>query len=128
MELFELLILVLSFSLLGAVYHRGPGDELEFTAAAAIKSGGLLTLASKTYQMQGLGDAAIGDLRVARKGIIVEIDKNNAADVFAVGATVGYINASQNAALAGAGDFNITGKAVKASAAGATTVFVELDR
>jgi hypothetical protein len=110
------------------VTYRYPGDQEEITVpSGGLLSGSLVEFASQTWQMQGLQDALEGDRRVIKKGIVVEILKETPANVFAVGATVGYLEATQTATLAGAGDFDITGVARAASGAGVLTVLVALD-
>ncbi|MEZ6097242.1 MAG: hypothetical protein R3C03_23965 [Pirellulaceae bacterium] len=123
------LLTILSVLLLGVAIYRNPGDEAEITVGSGgLKAGSLVSFNSQTWLLQGLEDAAEGDVRTVRKGVVVELTKKTATDTFAVSATVAYNNATQDASTATNGDFDITGKCRKASGSGDLTVWVELNR
>lgn len=90
-------------------------------------AGRIENLNTKSWVLQGLQNRLEGEQATFRSDCQVEIDKNVTANVFAVGATVGFLQATQKATLAAAGDFDIVGKVLKASGATDTTVLVSLN-
>lgn len=111
-----------------AVIIRSPGDEHRIdSAASAYTAGRIENFNGKSYVLQGLQNVAIGQPACFVKNVVVEIDKTSAATAFAANVAVGYTQATQSVVAAGAGDFDLTGKTVKAAGAGVTTVLFRLD-
>jgi len=113
-----------------AVNYISDGDVLNYTPAAAVTSGALIPL------NVGLAGVALTDIGAGATGALAvegvfNLTKAAAADVVAVGdiihestATPGTVRVAGNADASA----NVIGTAVAASAAGATTVQVLLNR
>jgi hypothetical protein len=109
---------------------RGPAEECDYTVpSGGLTSGQLVNHAGRTWILQGLKNRVEGEQASLLRGIVVEIDKATASDVFNVGDRVGYDISALSAVLAGNvnQDFLVYGTVREASASGRTTVKVALD-
>jgi hypothetical protein len=110
--------------------YRHPAEEANFTApSGGLVSGQLVNHLGRTWQYRGLKNALVNDPVTISRGIVVEVPKASASDVYAAGDRVGYNGTNLTAVALGSASqtFPIYGTVRRASASGATHVWVALD-